>query len=109
MARLMNLVAALMLGSGTMAQATPITAVQTEVAPGAAMPVLEDSGASQPRFMLMQTGAVTLAPEMKMRSPQEIGTSGLLAFGSNGTRIPTYQPEIVTGSIAPAGKRSRVG
>jgi hypothetical protein len=105
MARLMKVVAALMLGSSTMAQATPIAAMQTEVAPGTAMPALEDSGASQPRFMLMQTGAVTLDPEMKMRSPQEIGTSGLLAFGSDGTRMPTYQPDIVTGSIAPAGKR----
>jgi hypothetical protein len=105
MARLMNVVAALMLGSGTMAQATPITAVQTEVAPGTATPALDDFGASQPRFMLMQTGAVTLDPEIKMRPPEVIGTSGLLAFGSDGTRMPTYQPDIVTGSIAPARNR----
>jgi hypothetical protein len=105
MAKLMAVAAALMLGSGTIAQATPITAEQTEVAPGTAMPALDDSGASQPRFMLMQAGAVTLDPEMKMPSHAEIGTSGLLAFGSGGTRMPTYQPDIVTGSIAPAHKR----
>jgi hypothetical protein len=69
------------------------------------MPALDDSGAIQPRFMLMQAGAVTLDPEMKMPSQEEIGTSGLLAFGSGGTRMPTYQPDIVTGSIAPAHKR----
>lgn len=92
----------LALGSGALAQDRPVPAdelAQTEIAPGASVQPLGTPTSRQPLFVLMQDDAAPSMAEADVLPG--IGTSGLLAFGPEGIRLPRYEPEIVTGSVMP--------
>jgi len=79
--------------------------VQTEIAPGTAIPPLRGASSGGPRF---GPSTIVSQPEMNLPDGLAHANTGLLAFGPEGIRLPAYESDIVTGSLASLVKNSGI-
>ena len=77
-----------------------------EVAPGSAIQPLGSFTSFQPVFVLMHGNTADSADIAALAPSDIVGTSGLLAFSTDGVRLPRYETEIPTGTV-PAQRSER--
>lgn len=94
----------LLMSTSAMAQQQPTAsqdALQTEIAPDTSIQPLGTPTSQSPHFVLLNGATATSTEQAEVPTEMTVGTSGLLAFGTEGIRMPVFERDIPTGSVTP--------